>query len=101
MSEIAITFSDRNVESRVLQSVDSKLQSRIYGHGKGSVFTANDFLDIGGRSAVDKALSRLSARGVIRRLARRLYEYPREQPEIGTLSPDIEKGAKAFAAEKP
>ncbi len=81
----------------MLQSVDSKLQSRIYGHGKGSVFTANDFLDIGGRSAVDKALSRLSARGVIRRLARGLYEYPREHPELGTLSPDIEKVAKALA----
>ena len=48
----------------------ARLQSRIYGLGKGSVFTANDFLDIGGRAAVDKALSRLSARGVIRRLAR-------------------------------
>src|SRR6185436_8621034 len=71
--------------------------SRIYGHGRGAVFTPNDFLDLGGRDAVDKALSRLTARGVIRRLARGLYEYPREHPDLGTLSPNLEKVAKALA----
>ena len=80
-----------------MQTIDSRLKSRVYGHGRGSVFTPNDFLDLGGRDAVDKALSRLTARGVIRRLARGLYEYPREHPELGTLSPDLEKVAKALA----
>ena len=46
---------------------------------------------------MDKALSRLTARGIIRRLARGLYEYPREHPELGTLSPNLEKVAKALA----
>lgn len=80
-----------------MQTIDSKVRSRIYGHGRGSVFTPNDFLDLGGRAAVDKALSRLAAGGMIRRLARGLYEYPREHPEIGKLSPDIQKVAKALA----
>jgi hypothetical protein len=80
-----------------VQSIDSKLKSRIYGHGRGSVFTPNDFLDLGGRDAVDKALSRLATSGAVRRLSRGLYEYPREHPELGTLSPDIEKVAKALA----
>ena len=80
-----------------MQTIDSRLKSRIYGHGRGSVFTPNDFLDLGGRDAVDKALSRLAARGVIRRLARGLYEYPRKHPELGTLSPNLEKVAKALA----
>ncbi len=80
-----------------MQTIDSKLKSRIYGHGRGAVFTPNDFLDLGGRDAVDKALSRMAARGEVRRLARGLYEYPREHPELGTLSPDIEKVAKALA----
>jgi hypothetical protein len=61
------------------------------------VFTPNSFLDIGGRDAVDKALSRLAGKGTIRRLARGLYEYPREHAELGLLSPDIEKVAKALA----
>lgn len=80
-----------------MQTIDSRLKSRIYGHGRGAVFTPNDFLDLGGRDAVDKALSRLTARGVMRRLARGLYEYPREHPELGTVSPDLEKVAKALA----
>lgn len=80
-----------------MQTIDSKLRSRIYGHGKGAVFTPSDFLDLGGRDGVDKALSRLAARGAVRRLARGLYEYPREHPELGTLSPDIDKVAKALA----
>jgi hypothetical protein len=80
-----------------MQTIDAKLKSRIYGSGRGSAFTPNDFLDIGGRDAVDKALSRLAAKKTIRRLARGLYEYPREHPELGMLSPDIEKVAKALA----
>jgi hypothetical protein len=80
-----------------MQTIDSRLKSRIYGSGRGSAFTPNDFLDIGRRDAVDKALSRLAAKGTIRRLARGLYEYPREHPELGKLSPDLEKVAKALA----
>ena len=63
----------------------------------GSAFTPNDFLDLGGRAAVDKALSRLATKGTIRRLSRGLYEYPREHSELGILSPDIQKVAKALA----
>jgi len=80
-----------------VQTIDANIKSRIYGYGRGSVFTPNDFLNLGGRDAVDKALSRLAASGTIRRLARGLYEYPREHPELGTLSPDIQKVAKALA----
>ena len=80
-----------------MQTIDAKLKSRIYGSGRGSAFTPNEFLDIGGRDAVDQALSRLTVKGTIRRLARGLYEYPREHPELGMLSPDIEKVAKALA----
>jgi hypothetical protein len=80
-----------------VQTIDSKLKSRTYGHGRGSMFTPTDFLELGGRDVVDKALSRLAANGTIRRLARGRYEYPREHPELGTLSPDIQKVAKALA----
>src|SRR5258705_2518797 len=90
------SFSDRIRSGNAVQTIDSKLKSRIYGHGRGSVFTPNDFLDLGGRDAVDKALSRLATRGEVRRLARGLYEYPREHPELGTLSPNIERVAKAL-----
>ena len=80
-----------------MKTIDASLRSRIYGSGRGAAFTPNDFLDLGGRDAVDKALSRLVIKGTIRRLARGLYEYPREHPELGRLSPDIERVAKALA----
>lgn len=80
-----------------MQTTDSKIRSRIFGGGRGSIFTPTDFLDLGGRDAIDKALSRLSAEGTIRRLARGLYEYPREHTELGTLAPDIQKIANALA----
>lgn len=73
------------------------LKNRIYGSGRGATFTPIEFLDLGGRDAIDKALSRLAIKGTIRRLARGLYEYPRQHPELGTLSPDIQKVAKALA----
>jgi hypothetical protein len=46
---------------------------------------------------VDLALHRFVERKILRRLARGLYEYPRKHPELGTLSPDIEKVARALA----
>jgi hypothetical protein len=36
-------------------------------------------------------------RGVIRRLGRGLYDYPRTHPELGPLSPDPDAVAKALA----
>jgi hypothetical protein len=79
------------------QSVDSKILSRIYGSGPGAVSTPSRFLDLGSRRAVDLTLHRLVRRKILRRLARGLYEYPRQHPELGTLSPDIRKVARALA----
>ena len=79
------------------QSIGSKILSRIYGSQGGGVFTPGDFLDLGSRSAVDLTLHRLERRKILRRLARGLYERPREHPELGTLAPDIGKVAQALA----
>jgi hypothetical protein len=40
------------------QSIDSQALSRIYGHGRGWVFTPASFLDLGSRAAVASALAR-------------------------------------------
>src|ERR1044071_5815914 len=79
------------------QSIDKSVLNRIYGSRGGAVFTPSDFLDLGSRRAVDLALHRLVKRKTLWRLARGLYEYPREHEELGLLSPDIEKVAKALA----
>lgn len=80
-----------------MESTDKKLVNRVYGAGKGSVFTPGGFLDLGSRAAVDKALSRLTQKGTIRRLARGLYDYPRRHRELGVLAPDPDEVARAVA----
>jgi len=80
-----------------VESIDKKLVNRVYGAGKGSVFTPGVFLDLGSRAAVDKALSRLTRKGTIRRLARGLYDYPGRHRELGVLSPDADRVARAVA----
>lgn len=79
-----------------MQSIDSKILSRIYGRGKGSVVTPGAFLDLGSRQAVDLVLHRLAKKGTLRRLARGLYDYPRTDPDLGLLSPTTDAIVKAL-----
>lgn len=70
---------------------------RIRAKGRGLVYTPKDFLDLGGRNAVDQALSRLAQKSLIRRLARGIYDYPKISPTLGPLSPSPEVLAKTLA----
>lgn len=77
--------------------ITSKVKQRIIWKGRGAIFAPSDFLDIGSRSSVDQALSRLARQGMIRRLARGLYDYPKESPLFGLLLPSPDDLAKAIA----
>ena len=79
-----------------MQTIDAKIKHRIYGSGRGSLFTPTHFIDLGSRHAVDKALSRLATGGTLRRLARGLYDYPKMHPVLGPLLPTPDAVAKAF-----
>ncbi len=79
-----------------MQSIDSKILSRIYGRGRGCVFTPKYFLDLGSRQAVDLALHRLVNKGTLRRLARGIYDYPRIDSNLGPVSPTVDAVAKAL-----
>ena len=59
------------------QSIEDKLVSRIYGTGRGWAFSQADFADLGSRSAIDLALYRRECEGIIRRVIRGIYDYPR------------------------
>lgn len=65
--------------------------------GRGSLFVLSDFLEIGSREAVDVALHRLARKGTIRRLARGVYDFPKEHPVLGPLAPSAEVVARALA----
>ncbi len=79
------------------QSVDSKVLSRIYGNKRGWVFTPDDFKGVGTRNAIASALKRYKQAGLIRQLARGLYDYPRIDAELGMLSAPSDEIAKALA----
>ena len=92
-----VSFSDKYRKPVVPQTIQSKLVARIYGKGRGWVFTPNHFSDLGTRAAIDKTLGRLVGAGTIRRLARGLYDYPRTHPKLGALTPSPEMLAQAIS----
>jgi hypothetical protein len=71
LSEIPLHISDMNMPA-------SGLKAAILDRAAmpGSVWTPSDFLDLGGRDAVDKTLQRLSKSGELRRIDRGLYDKP-------------------------
>ena len=79
-----------------MQSIDDKLISMIYGHGRGFVFTPKLFSSLGDPRVVGTALTRLCRKGTIRRLSRGLYDYPRKHPQLGLLAPSIDDVAHAL-----
>ena len=81
-----------------MQSIDNKLNSRVYGYQRGWVFSKNDFMDLGGDAAIRKALSRLEAKGTIRRVLRGVYDYPRISTLLNEpMGPDLDELAEALA----
>lgn len=78
-------------------SVDQRILARLAERRRGTVCVPSDFLDLGSRQAVDLALHRLVKNGVIRRLARGVYDYPKRHPKLGELLPSVEQIATALA----
>ena len=56
-----------------------------------------NFLDLASRQAVGLTLHRLAKKGLIRRLARGVYDFPKQHPVLGPLSPSAEAVARALA----
>jgi hypothetical protein len=80
-----------------MSSVPDKVAARIRSKGRGSVHVPSDFLDLGSRAAVDQALSRMARAGTLRRLARGIYDLPKQHAVLGSLPPDLHRVAHAIA----
>jgi len=78
------------------KSVYEKLKQQVEQRGHGAVFVTRELLEFGSRAAVDEALSRLAKEGVIRRLGRGLYDYPRLHPVLGPIPADPDQVAAAL-----
>jgi hypothetical protein len=79
------------------QVIEPKARSIIFGHGGGWVFTPRDLARLGDPRSVGMALTRLARKGIIRQLARGLYDYPIDHPSFGRIPPSADAVAKALA----
>ena len=86
-----------SISTGTSQSVESKILAAIRKRGRGAVFVPSNFLKLGSREAIDTTLHRLTRTGVIRRLARGLYDYPKAHPVLGSLQPTAETVARVLA----
>lgn len=78
-------------------SIDTHIARNVKRGARGTVFTPAMFATIGSRAAIDKALQRLVAKGILRRLSRGLYDKPRRDELLGTLWPSVDAVVKAVA----
>lgn len=95
LSEKYARFSDKKMGKHA-QSIDSQVTKRITSSGRGSVFTPGHFLDLGSRAAIDQSLSRQAHGGILRKIARGLYHYPRLDPKLGEVTPATDNIARAL-----
>lgn len=71
---------------------------RIKRLGEGAVFTPKDLLDVANRGMVDMTLKELVAAGILNRLGRGLYNYPKMSSLLkAPLAPDVDAVAQAVA----
>jgi hypothetical protein len=82
--------------SKHATSTETRALSRIQGHGRGWLFTPSHLADLGSRNAVASALKRVKAAGTIRQIARGLYDYPVQDPVLGTVAPSADDIARAL-----
>ncbi len=81
-------------------SVAEQIGKRVTKASKANparVHTPFDFLDLGSPHSVGMALMRLVRSGSLRRLARGLYDVPRQHPLLGELQPTADEIANALS----
>ena len=80
-------------------SLGDRIMKRVSAYGRGQwVCTPRDFLDLGGRGAVDQALSRLVKAGRLRRVGHGWYDLPRMSKLLKQMAPvDLDAAIAAIA----
>ena len=65
MTEIRKHIGVMILQYSYMESITEKVFSRIYGHGRGWVFSQIDFFDLGSKNAIDTIVSRSTKKGTI------------------------------------
>ena len=93
-----VQISDEAMKKHA-NSIDAAILDRIQSGPKDRVWMPTDFLDLGSRGAIDKALSRNCQTGQICRGGRGMYHLPRHDPILGVLGPSYD-GLQDFIRRK-
>ena len=80
-------------------SLESKIIGNVRKCGRGKIYFSSDFVGYGEKKSVNKALERLTNEGVIVRLGRGLYYYPKIDKllGLGVILPTLEEIAEGVA----
>lgn len=80
-------------------TIENKILNKMKKCGRGSAFFIPDFVSYGNRNAINKALERLTDKGLVLRAARGIYCYPKIEKiyGLGSIPPSMEDIAEAMA----
>ncbi|MBC9798239.1 DUF6088 family protein [Sinomicrobium weinanense] len=79
-------------------SIDNKIETRINKAKGGTIFFADDFIDLGNQSTIHTILHRLEKRKVLSRVAHGIYAKPKVSELLNQeILPSAEEIAKAIA----
>ena len=81
------------------KSVKDRILAKIAAHGRGWIFSPQDFMPEFKRYEIDMSLKTLSDEGIIRKICRGIYDYPSYSELLNQpTAPDLCGVAKTFAA---
>ena len=82
-----------------MESIDDKIIKSASKRGRGTILFPANFISLGESRSVLKALERLVAKGILIRLARGIYCYPKEDKVLGlgVVYPSYEEIAQSIA----
>ena len=81
-------------------SVTKAIRERVLRIRLAEPFTNKQFLKLGSRASVDKALSRLVSEGVIQRIIRGVFMRPKANRYVGMVAPDVRKVVEVMAKDR-
>ena len=92
-------FCDKITYKMYIQSIENKILKTIKKCGRGSAFFSSDFVRFGEQKTVNKALERMAKEGILLRISRGVYYYPKIDKKlgIGVLYPTSESIAESIA----
>ena len=67
----------------MVETIENMILIKAKKCGRGSIFFVSDFVSYGNRNAVNKALERLTEKGLMLRAARGIYCYPKIEKVYG------------------